>query len=89
MSEHPEEAHREALKRKDDYVPIGITPEEKETTLFNENMSSLELQTAFFKAVEGKSKKEKEKIHAEYCKMQSKILDREFKLADEGWLFNY
>lgn len=28
--EHPEEAHKEALRRKEDYVPIGIMPSPKE-----------------------------------------------------------
>ena len=55
-------------------------------SIFNENMTSYQARTALFTAVEGKTKKEIEEIKAEYSKVSSVIMEREFKLADKGWL---
>ena len=86
MSEHPEEAIREMVKKDDGYAPKGIMPEEKETTLFNENMSSNEARWVFFKSIDGKSEAEIAEIKKAYSEILPKILEKEFKLAQEGWM---
>lgn len=53
---------------------------------FNANMTSDEARTVLFTAVEGKTKKEIEEIKAEYSKVSSVIMKREFKLAEKGWM---
>ncbi|MGM9587827.1 MAG: hypothetical protein ACI3VA_10115 [Candidatus Limivicinus sp.] len=55
---------------------------------FNEQMSSYEARTAFFMAIEGKTKEEIEEIKKEYKEVLSVILDREFKLVDQGWIID-
>lgn len=57
-------------------------------SIFNENMTSSQARFAFFKAVDGKSKEEVEKLKNDYFKVLDVIMDREFKLANEGWLLN-
>ena len=54
--------------------------------VFNEQMTSYEARSAFFAAVDGKSREEIEKLKAEYTKALPAIYNRERKLADEGWL---
>ena len=56
------------------------------SSVFNENMSSNEARTAFFKAVEGKTKSEVEQLKIEYSRVLPIILEREQRLASEGWL---
>ena len=53
---------------------------------FNANMTSDEARTVLITAVEGKTKKEIEEIKAEYSKVSSVIMKREFKLAEKGWM---
>ena len=53
--------------------------------IFSEEMTSNQARLAFFKAVEGKTKEEIEEIKVAYFEVSSKILQRELKMADEGW----
>ena len=53
--------------------------------IFSEEMTSSQARLALFKAVEGKTKEEIEEIKAAYFEVLSKILEREFKMAHEGW----
>jgi hypothetical protein len=53
--------------------------------IFSEEMTSNQARLAFFKAVEGKTKEEIEEIKVAYFEVSSKILERELKMADEGW----
>lgn len=55
-------------------------------SLFNDKMSSAEARTVLFRAVEGKSKKEIEKIFDAYDKVHSVILQRELDLVSKGIL---
>lgn len=55
--------------------------------LFNEKMTSAEARAAFFRAVEGKSEGEVAKIKDEYAATVRNITRREFKLAEQGWMF--
>ena len=57
-------------------------------SIFSESMTSSQARFAFFKAVDGKSKEEVEKLKSDYFKVMDVIMDREFKLANEGWLLN-
>lgn len=53
-------------------------------SLFNEKMLSAEARTVLFRAVEGKSKKEIEKIFDDYDKVHSVILQRELNFVSKG-----
>ena len=53
--------------------------------IFSEEMTSSQARLALFKAVEGKTKDEIEEIKAAYFEVSSKILERELKMAHEGW----
>ena len=55
------------------------------TDIFNEEMSSSEARITLFKAIEGKTADEIEQIFAEYSTVIPAILEREHRLADEGW----
>lgn len=57
-------------------------------SIFNENMTSSQARFAFFKAVDGKSKEEIEKLKNTYFEIMDVIMEREFKLADKGWMLN-
>ena len=52
---------------------------------FNEQMTSFEARSAFFAAVDGKTKEEIEELKKEYDAVASVIMDREARFADEGW----
>lgn len=54
--------------------------------IFNEQMSSTEARTAFFKAVEGKTNAEIELIFSAYDKVLPAIYRRELDLASQGWM---
>lgn len=56
------------------------------TELFTEQMTFEEAQFAFFKAVDGKSKEETEKIRKEFFAIIPKITKREIELSKKGWL---
>ncbi|MGM9587832.1 MAG: hypothetical protein ACI3VA_10140 [Candidatus Limivicinus sp.] len=53
--------------------------------LFNEQMTSFEARSTFFAAVDGKTKEEIEELKKEYDAVASVIMDREARLAEEGW----
>lgn len=53
---------------------------------FNEQMTSNEARSAFFGAIEGKTKEEIEQIKLEYSKVLPKIIERELELAKDGRL---
>ena len=55
-------------------------------SIFNDKMTSAEARTVLFRAVEGKSKKEIEKILDDYNKVHSVILQRELNLVSKGIL---
>jgi len=55
-------------------------------SIFNEQMTSIEARTAFFRAVDGKNKEEIEQLKAEYSAVLPAILKREHDLADDGWM---
>ena len=54
--------------------------------LFNEEMTSNEARSVFFKALDGKSEEEIEQIKSAYSEVLHKITEREMRLAGEGWL---
>lgn len=54
--------------------------------LFTEQMTFEEAQLAFFKAVDGKSKEETEKIRKQFFATIQRITKREIELAQKGWL---
>lgn len=56
------------------------------TELFTEQMTFEEAQLAFFKAVDGKSKEETEKIRKQFFAIIPKITKREIELSEKGWL---
>ena len=56
------------------------------TELFNEQMTFEEAQFAFFKAVDGKSEEETEKIRKQFFATIPKITKREIELSEKGWL---
>lgn len=56
--------------------------------LFNVGMSSMEIGLAFFKATDGKTKEERDRIFNEFAPIHNEILDKEFELAQQGWLFD-
>lgn len=58
------------------------------SSLFNENMSTNEARMALFRAVEGKSEKDRQKIIEDYKKIHHIIFQKEMKLAEKGWLIN-
>ena len=53
--------------------------------IFNINMSSSEARTVLFTIVEGKNQEEIEQIKSQYSKVLPMILEREHKLAENGW----
>ena len=53
--------------------------------LFNEQMSSNEARYVFSSSLDGKTKEEIEEIEKQYFAVSSVIMDREAKLAAEGW----
>jgi hypothetical protein len=55
-------------------------------SIFNENMTSNEARTARFKAVEEKTESEIEQLKIQYARVIPIILEREHRLASEGWL---
>ena len=55
-------------------------------SIFNEQMTSNEATLAFFRAVDGKTKAEIEQLKADFSKVLPVITEREFKLAEKGWL---
>lgn len=57
----------------------------KYENLFNINMSSFEARTVLFTMVEGKNIEEIEQIKNEYNRVLPIILEREHKLAEDGW----
>lgn len=57
-------------------------------SIFNENMSSREARQVLFSSVDGKTKAEIEKIKDEYSAVLPVIMDRELKLADQGWMID-
>lgn len=54
--------------------------------VFNKQMSSHEARQALFEAVEGKKKDEVEQIKSAYSKILPTILEREHRLASNGWV---
>ena len=56
--------------------------------LFNSNMSSMEIGLALFKATDGKTKEERDRIFDEYLPISHAIFDKESELAQQGWLFD-
>ena len=53
--------------------------------IFNINMSSFEARRVLFTIVEGKNQEEIEQIKSQYLKILPMILEREQKLAENGW----
>lgn len=56
--------------------------------LFNEEMTSSEARTVFFEAVEGKTKEEIEQIKSAYLEILPKIIEKEMRLAEDGWMID-
>lgn len=54
--------------------------------IFNESMTSNEARIALFRAVDGKSKAEIEKILADYEEVNSVIMKKELKSVSNGWI---
>lgn len=62
---------------------------EKHTNnLFNEEMTSNEARSVFFKALEEKGEKEIKKIEIAYSKIIPKIIEKEMRLAEDGWMID-
>lgn len=56
--------------------------------LFNEEMTSSEARSVFFKALEGKSEEEIEQIKIAYSEIIPKIIEKEMRLAEDGWMID-
>lgn len=54
--------------------------------IFNESMTSNEARIALFRAVDGKSKTEIEKLLADYEKVNAVIMKRELESVSRGWI---
>ena len=54
-------------------------------SIFNEQMTSQEARLAFFRAADGKTKTEIEKLKSDYSKILPIIMKREHNLASKGW----
>lgn len=53
---------------------------------FNKEMTRFQARQLFFEIVEGKTDEEIEAIKAEYSEILELIMERELKLAEDGWL---
>ena len=58
------------------------------TDIFNEHMTSSEARMVLFKAVEGKTADEIEEIKSAYSAIIPIILEKESRLANEGWFID-
>ena len=58
------------------------------SNLFNENMTTNELRMALFRAIEGKTKEEMEKIFEEHDKIHPIVFKKEMDLAKKGWFID-
>lgn len=58
------------------------------SSLFNKQMTSNQAREALFRAIDGKTPAEVEKVKAEYSEVLPVILERECKLAAQGWLID-
>lgn len=56
------------------------------SNVFDKQMTSNQARIALFRAVDGKTQTEVEKLKAEYAEVLPAILEREHKLAAKGWL---
>ena len=56
--------------------------------LFNEEMTSNEARSVFFKALEGKREEEIEQIKIAYSEIIPKIIEKEMRLAEDGWMID-
>ena len=56
--------------------------------LFNEEMTSSEAISVFFKALEGKSEEEIKQIKIAYSKIIPKIIEKEMRLAEGSWMID-
>lgn len=56
--------------------------------IFNENMSSNEARLKLFSIIQDKSEKEIEEIKQKYFEVIPKIIEKEIKLAEDGWSFS-
>lgn len=57
-----------------------------EHSIFNDQMTSTQASLAFFRAADGKSKEEYNRLAEEYFAILPEINKRERKLAEQGWI---